>query len=88
MQQIALKKIQLGRLKDKQDYFDQIEKQRKLEVSAIEGIIEKQNMSNKDILQKALNRGNLLELKSKVDFGMDAENQSNLVDMNLNNPSS
>ena len=50
MQQIALKKIELARLKERDDYFTAIERQKKLEAETIEDAIKKQYKDNADIL--------------------------------------
>ena len=80
MQQIALKKIQLARVKEQQDYVDQIEQRKKLEVETIDDILHRQNMDNAAVLQRALKRADVLE-KTINQGGYQMEKQGYMVEI-------
>ena len=61
MDNIAKKKIELERVRQERELFDEMERKKKLEVSAISELLGKSSVDNMSYLQKALNRAENLE---------------------------
>jgi len=51
----------LARIKEQHELFAEIERKKKAEVDAIGEIIQKQNVSQRELLKRALKRGTVLE---------------------------
>lgn len=61
LEQIAKKKIELSRIREEQSYFVEIERKKKLEVDTIKELMDKQNVDNAQLLDRALKRAAILE---------------------------
>ena len=61
LEQIAKKKIELSRIREEQSYFVEIERKKKLEVETIKELMDKQNVDNAQLLDRALKRAAILE---------------------------
>ena len=61
MQQIAYKKIQLSRLKEQDEYWQQMENRKKLEVQVINDLLHEKNKNNADLVDQALKKAELLQ---------------------------
>jgi hypothetical protein len=70
MELIAKKKIELQRVREERELFDEIERKKRLEDEVIQEIIQKQQMSNANLLERALKRGDEIEanIGKPVDF--------------------
>ena len=61
MEVIVKKKIELQRIKEQRELYDEIERKKRLEETVIQEIIGKQQQDNADLLMRALKRGDVLE---------------------------
>ena len=66
MEAIVKKKIELQRVREQTAMFNELERKKRLEMEVVEELVKKQKHDNSDLLQRALERANHLELNKAV----------------------